>query len=52
MLVARLAWAQPARDDKVVTSWNGLQITPMLASQRGPDDPRWRLRELREQAAG
>ncbi len=29
LLVARLARAQPARDDKVVTSWNGLAITAL-----------------------
>lgn len=39
LLVARLARAQPARDDKVVTSWNGLAITALAEASVALDDP-------------
>ncbi len=53
LLVARLARAQPARDDKVVTSWNGLAITALAEASVALTTPRWRTpRALRDQAAG
>lgn len=39
LLDARLARAQPGRDDKVVTSWNGLTITALAEASVALDDP-------------
>jgi uncharacterized protein YyaL (SSP411 family) len=39
LLAARLARVQPGRDDKVVTSWNGLAITALVEASVALDDP-------------
>jgi uncharacterized protein YyaL (SSP411 family) len=39
LLAARLARAQPGRDDKVVTAWNGLVITALAEASVALGDP-------------
>jgi uncharacterized protein len=39
LLAARLARPQPGRDDKVVTSWNGLAITALAEASVALQDP-------------
>ncbi|OBI56499.1 thioredoxin domain-containing protein [Mycobacterium sp. E787] len=39
LLAARLNRAQPGRDDKVVTSWNGLAITALAEASVALEDP-------------
>lgn len=39
LLTARLARVQPERDDKVVTSWNGLAITALAEAAVALDEP-------------
>ncbi|WP_114454473.1 thioredoxin domain-containing protein [Halopolyspora algeriensis] len=46
---ARLQRPQPARDDKVVTAWNGMAITALVEASSVLDEPEW-LRAA-EQAA-
>ena len=41
LLNARRARVQPARDDKVVTSWNGLAITALAEAAVALDEPGW-----------
>ncbi|ODR07804.1 hypothetical protein BHQ15_10215 [Mycolicibacillus koreensis] len=40
LLAARRARTQPARDDKVVTAWNGLAITALAEAAVAIDEPR------------
>ena len=39
LLTARRARPQPARDDKIVTAWNGLAITALAEASVALDDP-------------
>jgi uncharacterized protein len=41
LLAARLARPQPARDDKVVTEWNGMAITALVEAGGVLDRPEW-----------
>lgn len=41
LLNARRGRVQPARDDKVVTSWNGLAITALAEAAVALDEPGW-----------
>ncbi|HET7308429.1 MAG TPA: thioredoxin domain-containing protein [Gammaproteobacteria bacterium] len=42
LLTARAARTPPARDDKILTAWNGLMIGGMATAGRLLDEPRWR----------
>jgi uncharacterized protein len=41
LLEARLSRPQPARDDKVITAWNGLAISGLALAGMAFDEPRW-----------
>ncbi|WP_143543913.1 DUF255 domain-containing protein [Rhodopirellula sp. MGV] len=41
LLDERLTWPQPHRDDKVLTSWNGLMIESLAKSARLLDEPKY-----------
>jgi uncharacterized protein len=41
LLEARMARPQPARDDKVITAWNGLAIGALAAAGVAFEEPRW-----------
>jgi uncharacterized protein YyaL (SSP411 family) len=41
LLAARMTRPQPARDDKVITAWNGLTIGALAAAGMAFDEPRW-----------
>jgi uncharacterized protein YyaL (SSP411 family) len=41
LLAARLVRPQPARDDKVVTEWNGMAITTLVEAGSVLDRPEW-----------
>jgi len=41
LLAARLKRPQPARDDKVITAWNGLTIGALAAAGVAFEEPRW-----------
>ncbi|MFL6124753.1 thioredoxin domain-containing protein [Actinophytocola sp.] len=41
LLEARMTRPQPARDDKVITAWNGLAIGALAAVGVAFDEPRW-----------
>ncbi|RKT83412.1 hypothetical protein SAMN05421805_105102 [Saccharopolyspora antimicrobica] len=38
---ARDSRAQPGKDDKVVTAWNGMTITALVEAAAALDEPRW-----------
>lgn len=41
LLAARMTRPQPARDDKVITAWNGLTIGALAAAAVAFEEPRW-----------
>jgi uncharacterized protein YyaL (SSP411 family) len=41
LLEARMTRPQPARDDKVITAWNGLAIGALAAAGVAFEEPRW-----------
>jgi uncharacterized protein YyaL (SSP411 family) len=41
LLEARMSRPQPARDDKVITAWNGLAIGALALAGEAFDEPRW-----------
>jgi uncharacterized protein len=41
LLAARMTRPQPARDDKVITAWNGLTIGALAAAGVAFEEPRW-----------
>ena len=41
LLARRQTWAQPHKDDKVLTSWNGLMIGSLAYAGRELDEPRY-----------
>jgi uncharacterized protein len=41
LLAARMTRPQPARDDKVITAWNGLTIGALAAAAVAFSEPRW-----------
>ncbi|HDZ22140.1 hypothetical protein LCGC14_0302160 [marine sediment metagenome] len=41
LLARRQTWAQPHKDDKVLTSWNGLMIASLAYAGRQLDEPRY-----------
>ncbi len=41
LLIRRQTWPQPHKDDKILTSWNGLMIASLAYAGRQLDEPRY-----------
>ncbi|MGH7957268.1 MAG: thioredoxin domain-containing protein, partial [Opitutaceae bacterium] len=47
LLADRQTWPQPHKDDKVLTSWNGLMIASLAYAGRALDEPRYTAAAVR-----